>query len=64
MKKHLKTTLILLPRENRARCPIYEHDGKYYIKANKPNVGQYQGFYYEGQEYAEVVLVAGCWFQN
>lgn len=62
MKKHLKTTLINLPRENHARCPIYEHEGRFYIKANKPNTSAFCPFFYEGVEYAEVKSIMGEWF--
>ena len=54
MTKVRKTTLIHLPHGNHARCPIYQHGKKFYVKANKPNVGQYEGFYLDGIEYAEV----------
>ncbi len=62
MKKVQKATLILLPRENRAICPIYEHEGKYYIKANKPNTSSFSPFVYNGEEYREVRNLQGAWF--
>ena len=54
MTKYRKTTLIHLARENHARCPIYEHDGKFYIKTNRPNTMPYSPFRYENELYAEV----------
>lgn len=57
MKKHRTTTTIYLPRGNHAKCPIYEHEGKYYIKANKPNTSVYRPFYFEGIEYSPVHCV-------
>lgn len=54
MIKVLPTTVINLPKNNHAKCPIYEHDGKYYIKSNKPNTEAYNPFYYNDEKYAEV----------
>lgn len=54
MKKFQKATEINLPRSNHAKCPIYEHEGKYYVKCNKPNVGCYHNLMYNGEEYAQV----------
>ena len=62
MKKYLKATTIELPRMNHAKCPIYEHEGKYYIKANQPNTSSYSPFRFEGQEYSEVAEIRGYWF--
>lgn len=64
MKKVLCATTIYLPRGNHARCPIYEHDGKFYIIANKHNTSSYQPLYYDGIEYTEVVNVNGYWFKE
>lgn len=54
MKKIRTATTIHLPRSNHAKCPIYEHDGKYYIKANKPNTSSYTPLRFNGVEYSEV----------
>jgi hypothetical protein len=54
MKKFRKTTVIHLARSNHARCPIYEHEGKYYIKTNRPNTMPYSPFRFENELYAEV----------
>lgn len=54
MKKIRKTTTIYLPHNNHAKCPIYEHEGKFYIKANKYNTQSFNPFRYEGVEYSEV----------
>lgn len=62
MKKIQTATTIYLPRNNHAKCPIYEHDGKFYIKANKPNTSCYCPFRYNGIEYSEVEKVSGYWF--
>lgn len=62
MVKFKTTTEILLPRDNKAKCPIYENDGKYYIKANKPNTSVYNPLYLDGVEYSEVQLINGYWF--
>lgn len=62
MKKILTATEILLPRNNHAKCPIYEHEGKYYIKANKPNTSVYKPFRWEGVEYSPVRMIGGYWF--
>lgn len=59
MKKFRKTTLIHLARSNHARCPIYEHEGKYYIKTNKPNTMPYSPFRFENELYAEVRNIEG-----
>lgn len=64
MTKHIKATTIYLPHGNHAKSPIYEHDGKFYIKANKPNTMPYEPFYYENEMYAEVVEIRGCWFRD
>lgn len=57
MIKIRKTTLIHLRRNNIARCPIYVHNEKYYIKANKPNTSSYAPFIYESEEYSEVKCI-------
>ncbi len=62
MKKIKTATEILLPRGNHAKCPIYEHDGKFYIKANKPNTGVFSSFYFNDIEYSEVKEIDGVWF--
>lgn len=54
MKKIRTATTIHIPRSNHAKCPIYEHDGKFYIKANKPNTSSYSPFFFDGVEYSEV----------
>lgn len=54
MIKIRKTIQINLPRGNRAYCPVYEHEGKYYIKANRPNTSSYSPFILDGIEYSEV----------
>lgn len=64
MKKIEKATTIYLPRNNHAKCPIYEHEQKFYIKANKPNTSSYIPFIFEGEEYSEVKNVGGCWFKK
>lgn len=64
MKKVRATTTIELPRNNHAKCPIYEHCGKFYIKANKPNTSSYIPFVFEGVEYSEVVEIDGYWFKK
>ena len=64
MKKYKTATLINLPRDNKAKCPIYEHNEKFYIKANKPNTGVYKPLYFDGVEYSEVHIVARHWFLN
>jgi len=61
MFKHRKTTLILLSRENRVRTPIYEHEGKYYIKANKPNTSCYSPLFCKGTQYTEVKQIGEHW---
>jgi hypothetical protein len=63
MLKYEKATEILLPRGNKAKCPIYLHDHKFYIKANKPNTESYSPFYYEGEEYTEVTLINNYWWK-
>lgn len=63
MRKFEKTTTIYLPRGNHAKCPVYEHEGKHYIKANKSNTSSYIPFMFEGVEYSEVVNISGCWFK-
>lgn len=57
MKKIRKTTLIHLPHGNHAKCPIYEHEGKYYIKSNKRNTSSYEPLRLNGQEYSEIVCI-------
>ena len=57
MKKIRKTTLVHLPHGNRANCPIYEHEGKCYIKANKRNTSSYRPLRYNGEEYSEVACI-------
>lgn len=64
MKKIQKTTKIFLPRGNKTECPIYEHEGKFYIKANKPNTKAYTPFIFEGIEYAEVIKIENSWFKK
>ena len=54
MKKYLPMTVIELPKRNHAKCPIYTHNGKFYIKANKPNTHSYRPFYFNSIEYTEV----------
>jgi len=61
MFKYRKTTLILLSRENRVRTPIYEHEGKYYIKANKPNTSCYNPLFHKGIQYTEVKQIGEHW---
>lgn len=62
MKKYQTATTILLPRNNKAKCPVYQHEGKFYIKANKPNTSSYQPFFYDGEEYSEVIQTGnGFW---
>lgn len=62
MIKYKTITEIHLPRDNKAKCPIYEHNGKYYIKANKLNTGVYRPFMYDNVEYSEVHELNGYWF--
>lgn len=62
MKKVKTATKIMLPQGNQAKCPIYEYDCKFYIKANKPNTSAYEPFIYNGEEYSEVKEIGGCWF--
>lgn len=57
MKKIRKTTLIHSPRNNHAKCPIYENKGKYYIKANKRNTSSFSPLRFNGEEYSEVVCI-------
>lgn len=57
MVKFQKTTQINLPRSNHAKCPIYEHEGKYYVKCNKRNVGAYRTLHFNGEEYTEVSYI-------
>lgn len=64
MIKYSKSVTIYLPKENHAKCPIYEHEGKFYIIPNKPNTKAYNGFWLNGKEYSEVVLVNGYWFSK
>ena len=64
MKKFENTTLVLLPRENRVRTPIYEHCGKFYIKANKPNTGSYIPFRFNNELYSGVHKIKNTWFIN
>lgn len=64
MKKYQTATKIMLPRENTVKCPIYEHEGLFYIKANKPNTSSYAPFVYDGVEYSEVVEISGAWFKK
>ena len=59
MKKFLKAQTIHLPRENHAKSPIYEHGGKYYIKANKPNTSSFNPLMLNGEEYSEVRRICG-----
>ena len=54
MEKYLPATTIELSRGNHAKCPIYIHNDKFYIKANKPNTHGYRPFYFNGVEYTEV----------
>lgn len=55
MKKIRTATTIHLPFGKHAKCPIYEHDGKYYIKANKPNTSSRTRICFNnGVEYSEV----------
>lgn len=68
MKKFQKATEINLPRSNHAKCPIYEHDGKFYVKCNKPNVGAYTTLRYNGEEYTRVDCIINAdgtkwWYQ-
>ena len=63
MKKHLTATTILLARGNKAKCTIYEHEGKFYIKANKPNTSTYKPFYFENVEYTEVQQSIHNWIK-
>lgn len=66
MKKFLKAQEINLPRENHAKSPVYEHNGKYYIKANKPNTSSYNPLMFNGEEYSEVRCICdkngGFWY--
>lgn len=62
MTKILTATTIYLPRENHAKCPIYEHDEKFYIKANKPNTLSFNPIKYNNEFYSEVRLIDGRWF--
>ncbi len=62
MKKYKTATTIELARGNHAKSPIYEHEGKYYIKANKPNTSAYSPFRFDGTEYSEVKEIGGWWF--
>ncbi|TCI99586.1 hypothetical protein [Cytobacillus praedii] len=65
MEKYQKATIILLPRSNKAKCPIYKHEDKFYIKANKPNTTAYQPFFYDGEEYTEVYqTIDGYWHKS
>ena len=64
MKKVKNATTIYLPRGNHAKCPIYEHDGKFYIKANKPNTTSYTPFRHNGEEYSQVEEIDGYWFKK
>lgn len=62
MEKYQNATEILLPRSNHAKCPIYQHEGEFYIKANKPNTSSRIPFYFEDVEYTKVRLITGNWF--
>ena len=62
MKKYKTATTIGLPKGNHAKAPIFEHEGKYYIKANKPNTPSFSPLFVEGTEYSEVKNIGGCWF--
>lgn len=64
MKKVKTATTIHLYRGNHAKCPIYEHDGKFYIKANKPNTASYTPFMYNSEEYSQVEEIDGYWFKK
>ena len=59
MEKYKTATTIHLPKDNKAKCPIYEHNGKFYIKANKPNTRSYSPFRYNNTEYSEVKNIGG-----
>lgn len=62
MKKYKTATNIELPRGKHAKSPIYEHEGKFYIKANKPNTSSYSPLRIDGTEYSEIKNIGGCWF--
>ncbi len=62
MRKIKTATKINLHKDNHAKCPIYEHDGKFYIKANKPNTSTFSPFLFNNVEYSEVKEINGCWF--
>lgn len=62
MKKISTAVTIYLPRNNHAKCPIYEHEGRFYIKANKPNTLSYSPFRFNDELYFEVYSIDGQWF--
>lgn len=62
MIKFRNATTIHLPRDNKANCLIYEHNGQYYIKANKPDTSVFSPLFYDNIEYSEVKLINEHWF--
>lgn len=64
MTKISTAVTIFLPRDNHANCPIYEHEGKFYIKANKPNTSSYSPFRFNDEFYSEVYNINRQWFKK
>ena len=64
MIKYLKSTEIYDTRNSKSHCPIFTHEGKFYVKVTKSkrNLSQVHPFYYEGNEYAEVECILDYWY--
>lgn len=64
MRKIKDKQLILLPRECTMTCPLYEHNGKYYIRAyaSKPKTFSFNFIVVDGRKYSEVKNLGGTYF--
>lgn len=64
MKKIKDKEKILLPREHTAVCPLYEHNGKYYIRSypSRPFTLAFNFVVIDGRKYSEVKNIGGTYF--
>lgn len=60
MKKYKSVTEIALPRNNKTKKAIYEHEGRFYIKGNTSCFP----VYIDGWAYTEVHEINGHWFKK
>lgn len=64
MKKIKNAVKIYLPRERTATCPIYEHNGKYYIRSwdSQPKLLGFNFVVIDGKKYTEVRNIGDFYF--